>query len=261
MVGRRFWFPLAVLAAILITPGSVEAAIGRKIKLTRERVLKGEWRGEAKVEKGKSVGKTWKWQLKFGKGDLTRVGGVCINEVKEVKSKNFSLKRPFKMQIIYLVGGTASFDIMMEVEFDETFTRMTGKFKNIMGAGTFELVKRNCDPPAERLKGEWSGTVKGTKGVLARKTAEMTLKPPRGKLKEAEVSLTDLEVRRVVPSCWDDETRETVFFLVCREKKEKKDTLVQVAGTFSPDFKSFSAVYKGKKIGEGTIELKNNPSS
>lgn len=261
MAGRRFWLFMAVVSAVLLQPSMEAAAKGKKLKLTQERVLKGEWRGEANVEKGKRAGKTWKWQLKFGKGDFKHVGGVCINEVKEARVKNFSLKRPFNMHIIYLVEGTAAFDLMLDVEFDETYTRMTGKFTNIMGKGTFELVKKNCDPPADKMKGEWSGTAKGTKGALARKTAEISLTSPKGRLKDAEVSFGELEVSKVVPSFWNPETRESIFFLVCREKKKKKDALVEVAGAFSPDFTSFIATYKGKKIGEGALELKKKPAS
>ena len=46
---------------------------------------------------------------------------------------------------------------------------------------------------------------------------------------------------------------------MCREQQKQKDTLVQAAVTFSPDFNRFHASYKGGKFGEGTLELEKKP--
>lgn len=247
---------LSLFAVIMLFFLQGEAASkGKELKLTQENVLKGEWRGEAKVEKGKSAGETWKWHLIFGKGDLTEVGGTVINAVSKVKIKKFSLTRPFEMKIVYIVGGELTFDIAMKVELDQTCTRLTGTFANIMGSGTFELVKGKCSPPPDKMKGMWSGTVKGVKGVLARKSVPITLEAPDGKLKTSQVTFGDYQEIKLTPSVWEPKNRKAIFFLTFKEKGKKKETVIEMKVDFSDDYGSFTGTFKSKKFGSGDVTL------
>jgi|GEM_PF-2648466 len=251
---KAIWLVASLVLVGIIAPLSSGASKAKKITLDQERVLKGEWRGEAKCREGKNTGRTLNWHLVFGKGDLSEVSGTTINAVQKVEVKKFHLTRPFKMRIVYAIEGTHTFDIAMEVELDPTCTRMTGKFVNVMGTGTYELVKQNRSPGASQLKGNWTGTATGKKGSLARKDLAITLVPGKKGLDTADATFGDFPVSQVVASYWDPQTREAVFFFRCTKIK-KKERWIQVNGTFDSEFNTFEGSFASKKIGSGTVVL------
>ncbi len=232
----------------------------KPIKLTQKGVLDGVWSGAAQVEKGKNAGSSYQWRLEFPDGDIDRASGQAIRDVVRVEAKKFSLRRPFKLKILYSVSKGANYEIMSEARLDPTCTVLSGTFRNVMGSGTFELKKRGGAAPVSVWKGDWSGSFSGEKGAWSRQSTNVAITAAKGTLGDAVMTLGDLEVTRVVPSMWDESKRGVVFFVFyldpkTKAKKTRKELMVEVRGRLNEDFTSFSGSYGSKKLGTGTVTL------
>ncbi|MEQ8764106.1 MAG: hypothetical protein RL885_09275 [Planctomycetota bacterium] len=227
-----------------------------EVSLSPKTVLKGKWAGEGKVEKGKWEGQTMAWRLEFGKGDLSEVSGHIISSVKEVKARVHPTK-PFKMTVNYEMEGAGVYAINLEARLDPTCTKLSGTFTNVMGNGTFELIKQGTTPDTT-LAGNWTGKLTAGKGRWLRRGESATFTiacPKKGSWDGVTGELEGMEVQEVVPSIWDAESRGAILFLRFRQEGKDKDLWLQVSGSFSEDGKSFEGSYESSALGSGEVRL------
>lgn len=257
MVGRM----TVVAITVCLLGGMAPAASKSKRKADKKKqivtmIFKGTWKGVAKFEVGKSSGSSSNWEITFG-DDFSQVSGIAINKLKKARLFNISIaKRSVFFILTYGVQNTNWTITCRNCKFNAAFTKITGTFKNIMGAGSFELTKQDLIAPADKLKGEWSGTAIGTKGKLAKKSGEMKLSLAAGTLSGAPVVFLPEKFTsvRVEPAGWNEDTRKMKFVLIYKKGK-KSERVIFFTGTFNEGFTELEGTFDGQKAGKGTFKL------